>query len=217
MDWKALQIIVLINVVSFLVLWNVSLKDLFYVMRDRLLAKRTKLGPLVTDLVTLARMYPVQTDSMREVVQKSENRYFSESFELMMEGVLDPKSLERALHSKSQNFLEPYMNHSEKFRLLSQISAVLGLVGVLYDASFAGSVLGTTFGLIYGVYLPISYWLEKRTEHDYMIQKVIKEGLRLVCAKNNPIVVAEVLKAYLPMGEEINWTAPALTHKKKAS
>lgn len=214
MDWKALQIIFLINAVSFLVLWNVSLKDLFHVMRDRLMAKRTKLGPLVTDLVTLARMYPVQTDAMRDVVKKSQNRYFSESFELMMEGVLDPKSLERALHSKSQNFLEPYISHAEKFRMLSQISAVVALMAVLYNSSAAASVLGVTFGLIYGVYLPISYWIEKRTEHDYMIQKVVKEGLRLVCAKNNPIVVAEVLKAYLPMGEEINWTAPALTHKK---
>lgn len=227
MTWQdvmqALQWSLVANFAAMAIIWNRSLLQWPQTIAWLLKHQPENVGPLVADIVQLARLFPSRSPHMHSVVHQSQNPFLFEAFSLLTEGILDEKSVSKTLQARIQSWQSKKQKQIDLLHAMARVPAALGLLATLWFASksempVAYAFLAVNVAFSYFLYLPLADWIETKTKQEHQMQQLIAEGIQMIHSRTNPVVVAEMLNSYLPNDQRGRWTAMALpTSGKKAA
>jgi chemotaxis protein MotA len=139
--------------------------------------------------------------------------------------VLDPESLIRVLRARAKTIHQRQSEEVIEFKTIGRYPPAFGLMGTTLSMitllqrmgqpgaqsqlgpAMALGLVATFYGLVLAflVINPIAESLAKTTRRHWIRHVVIVEGVRLILARTNPLVLAEELNSYLLPGERIDW------------
>jgi chemotaxis protein MotA len=151
---------------------------------------------------------------LEEDAKKLEEPFLRKGVQLVVDGT-DPELVKDILDTDLEAMENRHDHNEQIFRqaggfspTLGIIGTVLGLVHVLHNLdkpatlgpAIAGAFLATFFGVFMAniYWLPIANALKKRTEQEAEERMVIIEGVLSIQSGDNPRIVAEKLKSFLP-------------------
>ncbi|ATY83956.1 motility protein A [Kyrpidia spormannii] len=170
---------------------------------------------LIRDLVELAGTARKEgLLALEERIEEFEDPFMKQGIQLIVDGV-DPELVRTMLETDVQ-FLEN--RHRQGVAIFESaggyaptmgiLGTVMGLVHVLSnlsDVQSLGPLIATAFiATLYGVasanliYFPIATKLKLRSEEEIMIRELIIEGVLSIQAGENPTLLGQKLKAFLP-------------------
>lgn len=186
---------------------KVTLKALF--------ARSADIDALIAQLVGFAEV------ARRDGILSLENHMHDVEDEFIVRGVqmavdgTDPELIEAIMETDLENMAQ---RHAEGKKLLStagryapafgMIGTLIGLVAMLGNmsdpssigAGMAVALLTTLYGAVLAnaVFLPLADKLEVRNQEEILVKSVILKGVMSIQAGDNPRVVAQKLKTFLP-------------------
>lgn len=151
---------------------------------------------------------------LEEDAKKLEEPFLRKGVQLVVDGT-DPELVKDILDTDLEAMENRHDRNEQIFRqaggfapTLGIIGTVLGLVHVLHNLdkpatlgpAIAGAFLATFFGVFTAniFWLPLANALKKRTEQEAEERMVIIEGVLSIQSGDNPRIVAEKLKSFLP-------------------
>ncbi|OGQ95669.1 MAG: flagellar motor protein MotA [Deltaproteobacteria bacterium RIFOXYD12_FULL_57_12] len=197
-----------------------SLKD----VRSVLLPPPDNMEQVITDLVSyadLARHNGIL--SLEKLVDESiKDKFVAKGMRLLVDGT-DPQQFREVMDIELESFEANGKISAEFFEsaggfapTIGIIGAVLGLIHVmsnLSDSSKLGAGIAVAFvATIYGlmianiVCIPFSTKLKKRLKEQMTIKNMILEGLLDIQAGQNPRVIKQKLRGFLPPGKKLTDT-----------
>jgi chemotaxis protein MotA len=164
-------------------------------------------------------------ESLPEIINKVHDHFFKECLQLIDDNVVKGEELFDLLDDRVRNMHSHYSEEANRFKNLAKfppafglMGTVLGMIALLSNLGGAdamkliGPAMGTclvaTFlGILMAnvVVLPVGESLSESSKETYLKNKIIVEGIRLIVAKTNPIIVAEKLNTFLLPSERVNW------------
>lgn len=135
----------------------------------------------------------------------------------------DPEMIEQIMNAELDNLVERHEGGKELFDAIGKYAPAFGMIGTLIglvamlsnldDPSQIGSgmavaLLTTLYGAILANVLaqPVSEKLSKRSAEEVLLKTIIIKGVIAIQSGDNPRVVEQKLKTFLPPGE---WAAEA--------
>jgi chemotaxis protein MotA len=199
-------------------LTGVSLKDflgIFKYLKIAFFAKKAQPLDTIDDLVhlaTVARREGIL--ALEEHIETYNDPFLKGGVQLVVDGV-DPELVKNILETELE-FLEA--RHEAAARILESaggfaptmgiIGTVMGLVHVLGDLSDVnrlGPQIATAFtATLYGVasanvlWLPLANKLKRRNQEEVLLKQIVIEGILSIQAGENPNILGQKLKAFLP-------------------
>lgn len=164
-------------------------------------------------------------DSLPEIITSANDHFLKEALQLIDDNVVKGEELFDLLEDRVRNMHRHHGDESNRFKSLAKfppafglMGTVLGMIALLSNLGGAdamkmiGPAMGTClvatfFGIVVAnvVILPIGESLGESSKEVYLKNKIIVEGVRLIVAKTNPIIVAEKLNSFLLPSDRVNW------------
>lgn len=152
--------------------------------------------------------------ALEEASEKAENEFLKKGIMLIVDGT-DPELVRNVLETEL-NFLEERHGEGQKvFEVMASFSpgfgmigTLIGLVNMLKDLSDVASVgpnmsvalITTFYGSLFAnlVFLPLANKLKGKSREELLGKEMIVEGLLSIQAGENPRVIEEKLKTFIP-------------------
>ncbi len=198
---------------------------LFKVFFIRLIkGKRIEYKNVIKEVMLSSESYR-RGESLPEIIKKVHDHFFKECLQLIDDNVVKGEELFDLLDDRVKNMHNHYSEEANRFKSLAKfppafglMGTVLGMIALLSNLGGAdamkliGPAMGTclvaTFlGIVMAnvVVLPVGESLGEASKEVYLKNKIIVEGVRLIVAKTNPIIVAEKLNTFLLPSDRVNW------------
>jgi flagellar motor component MotA len=173
-------------------------------------------------LILFSRLYPTRSPQMHQVHAAVTYGFLKESLSLLLEGILDERTLHRVLKHRMETYHKTSLKLADKLKFASQALFFLSFPLVFFAVlqgqyANAGWVLLVASFLSSAVVAPLAFHFKKKSQFEREVNEAIVHGVHLISTKVNPIVVSEELNSFLPPNQRIPWLAVALTAGKKAS
>lgn len=152
--------------------------------------------------------------ALEEAAEKAQNEFLKKGIMLIVDGT-DPELVRNVLETEL-NFLEERHGEGQRvFEVMASfapgfgmIGTLIGLVNMLKDLSDVASVgpnmsvalLTTFYGSLFAnlVFLPLANKLKGKSREELLGKEMIVEGLLSIQAGENPRVIEEKLKTFIP-------------------
>jgi chemotaxis protein MotA len=164
-------------------------------------------------------------EALSDIILSAQDPFLKECLQLIDDNVVKGEELFDLLDDRVRNMHLHYSDEANRFKNLAKfppafglMGTVLGMVALLSNLGGAdamkliGPAMGTclvaTFmGIVVAnvFILPIGESLGESSKEIYLKNKIIVEGIRLINAKTNPIIVAEKLNSFLLPQDRVNW------------
>ena len=145
------------------------------------------------------------------------DEFLSKGIQLVVDGT-DPELVKSILeieigfldarHRENRAFFESWGAHAPAFGMIGTIIGLIQMLRNLDDPSTIGpamsvALLTTLYGALmaYLIFNPIAAKLGIRSEEEILLRQVMVEGILSVQAGENPRIVEEKLKSFLPPSE----------------
>ena len=152
--------------------------------------------------------------ALEEEIESSSDEFLKKGIQLVVDGT-DPELVKNILeieigfmeerHNENKAFWEAWGGLAPSFGLIGTVIGLIKMLGSLEDPSTIGpamavALLTTLYGAVLGymIFNPIAAKLGLRTDEEVMIRQVMIEGILSVQAGENPRIVEEKLKSFLP-------------------
>ena len=156
---------------------------------------------------------------------KTKDDFLQESLMLLSDGILEKEAAVNMLIMRNENMQIINDEEAGKFKTLAKFPPAFGMIGTtmgmiallanlggedalkLIGPAMAVALITTLYGALLAnlVFIPIAENLMNNSEEMYKKNEIIIEGVKLMLAKTNPIIVAEQLNSYLPPAERLDW------------
>jgi chemotaxis protein MotA len=164
-------------------------------------------------------------DPLANLVTNTKDPFLKEGLQMCEDNVIKGEELIELLEERVANMYHHYSEEAGKFKNLGKyppafglMGTVLGMIALLANlggadamkmigpamgtclvATFMGIVLANVF------VLPIGDSLADSAKEINLKNKIIVEGIRLILAKTNPVVVAEKLNSFILPSDRLDW------------
>lgn len=152
--------------------------------------------------------------ALEDEVATSTDEFLKKGIQLVVDGT-DPELVKSILeieiafleerHRENRVFFETWGNLSPSFGLMGTVIGLIQMLGNLDDPTSIGpamavALLTTLYGALmaYLVFNPLAAKLGIRSDEEVLIRQVMVEGILSVQAGENPRIVEEKLKSFLP-------------------
>ncbi|MGM0370611.1 MAG: motility protein A [Bacillota bacterium] len=152
--------------------------------------------------------------ALEEEANQLEDQFLQKGIQLVVDGT-DPKLVKNILeteldflserHSINQSVYGKGAELAPAFGMIGTLIGLIGMLSKLEDPSSLGSGMATALiTTFYGallsnlVFLPITEKLRTKSEGEILVKEIIIEGILSIQAGENPRIVEEKLKAFLP-------------------
>ncbi|NLY91230.1 MAG: motility protein A [Firmicutes bacterium] len=155
--------------------------------------------------------------ALEDEIESSSDEFLKKGIQLVVDGT-DPELVKNILeieigfleerHNENKAFWESWGGLAPSFGLTGTVIGLIKMLGSLDDPSSIGpamavALLTTLYGAVmaYLIFNPIAAKLGIRTDEEIMIRQIMVEGILSVQAGENPRIVEEKLKSFLPPAE----------------
>ncbi len=186
--------------------------------------KKADFQNVIKELMVITEKYR-KGDSLANIKGSTSDHFIIECLELLEDNILDHEELFEVMDSRVQNMNNLYTEEANKFKSLGKFPPAFGMMGttigmIVLLANLGGAdaikMIGPAMGVclittLYGVVIanlaviPIAENLIESSKENYLKNMIIVEGIKLVQAKTNPVIVAEKLNSFLHPSQRLNW------------
>ena len=170
--------------------------------------------------------------ALEEEANQLDDEFLQKGIQLVVDGT-DPELVQNILeteidflserHSVSRGVFAKGGELAPAFGMIGTLIGLIGMLSKLDDPSSLGSGMATAlittfYGALIGnlIFIPIAEKLKVKSEKEILVKEIIIEGILSIQAGENPRIVEEKLKAFLPPDtrseigaeEEMNANAP---------
>ena len=180
---------------------------------------------IIKDLMKLADAYRNESADLANIVENQKDPFVKESMKLLLDETLDTPQLNKILRVRVETTFNRYSDDAMRFKAMGKyppamglMGAVLGMIALLSGLGRPGAektigpsmsiaLVATLYGIAFAnlIVIPIGENLTETAKEHQRKNIIIVEGVKLVAAKTNPIVLAEELNSYLLPSERVDW------------
>lgn len=176
----------------------------------------------IDDIVLLGRLFPVRSPQIATVVAKMKHPFMKETFLLLLEGLVDDKTLERVLEARIKFRYESQLSHVERLRALARLPVVAALGAAIWFAGSGSHAEAAPYVVVamatsYFLILPLADWLAEKVEEERAAWSMIARGARSILARTNPVVLSEEMNSFIDPSRRVKWNSSVLTSSQRAS
>lgn len=192
-----------------------SIKTLGKVFNKAFFFKQESANDIIKDIIELANVARKEgLLSLEDYGTKLDDEFLKKGIMLIVDGT-DPELVRNILetelvfleerHSQGQGMLEAMGSYAPAFGMLGTLIGLINMLKNLDDPSSIGPdmsvALVTTF---YGsflanvFFLPLAKKLQVRSQSEVLIKELMIEGLLSIQAGENPRIIEEKLKTFIP-------------------
>jgi len=152
--------------------------------------------------------------ALEEVAEGIEDKFLNKGVMLIVDGT-DPELVRDLLETELAFIEERHNDGRSLFDTLGMLAPAFGMVGTLIGLinmlakledpatvgpSMALALITTLYGSLMAnlIFIPIATKLKSRSREEILIKEIIVEGLLSIQAGENPRIIEEKLKAFLP-------------------
>lgn len=193
-----------------------DVSKIFKVVRNTLFAKSADINGLIKQLVQFAEI--ARRDgilSLENAIKEAKDEFLVSGIQMAVDGT-DPELIEVIMESELQAIADRHANGKALFDNIGRFAPAFGMIGTLVGlvkmlqamedpskigAGMAVALLTTMYGALLAnlVALPIAEKLGKRSADELMVKSVIVRGVMAIQSGDNPRVVEQKLKTFLPV------------------
>ena len=192
-----------------------SLAGLGKIFQKAFLHKEVSVNNIIVEIIELANVARKEgLLSLEEYGSKLDDEFLKKGIMLIVDGT-DPELVRNILetelvfleerHGQGQGMLESMGSYAPAFGM---IGTLIGLVNMLKDLddpdtigpSMAVALITTFYGsfLANAIFLPLAQKLKIRSKSEILIKELMIEGLLSIQAGENPRIIEEKLKTFIP-------------------
>ena len=178
---------------------------------------------VILEVVELAKGYREDQSFLNNRLAQIQTPFLKDGIELMTQGGIPDHAVDAILRKRAMTQSKRYDEDAEIFKSIAKFPPAFGLMGTTLgmiallqklgspDAfktlgpSMAIGLIATLYGIALAnlVLIPIGENLAKLNREDDMLRDIVIDGIKLIRAKEHPLVVEEHLKSYLLPNERI--------------
>jgi chemotaxis protein MotA len=186
--------------------------------------KSVNFQQLIKDVILSVDSYR-KGETLKSITDKTQDQFFKEGLALLDGGVLAPEQVFLMMEERNDNLFFLYSEDAGKLKVVGKYPPAFGMMGttmgmivLLANLSGADAIkrVGPAMGVclittLYGTvlanfgFLPLADNMVEQAKEMYLKNKILVEALKLLHAKENPIIVAEKLNSFLHPGERLDW------------
>ncbi len=192
------------------------------VIKKAFFYKETSPNEVIVEIIQLANIARKEgLLSLEEYAEKLDDEFLKKGIMLIVDGT-DPDLVRNIMetelvfieerHSEGQSIFETMGTYAPAFGMIGTLIGLINMLKALDDPSAIGPsmsvALVTTF---YGsmlanvVFLPLAQKLKMRSNSEILIKELMVEGLLSIQAGENPRIIEEKLKTFIPPNMRKNY------------
>ncbi len=204
---------------------NKASRMILIFFRNMLGSKKADARQVIAELMKFADAYRNQGAQLDGLLQGTKDPFLREAMTALKDEVLEPKQLVRVLRTRVETTFERYNDEAKMFAACGKYPPAMGLMGAVLGMIALLGTLGTPgaeknigpamsvalVATLYGIafanlfVIPIGENLQESAKALRAKNTIIVEGVRLIAAHTNPIVLAEELNSFLLPSERLDW------------
>lgn len=189
---------------------------IFKVVRHTLFARASDVQGLIKQLVHFAEI--ARRDgilSLENAIKDADDEFLVSGIQMAVDGT-DPELIEAIMESELQAIADRHAEGKSIFENIGRFAPAFGMIGTLVGlvkmlqsmedpskigAGMAVALLTTMYGALLAnlVALPLAEKLAKRSARELMVKSIIVRGVMAIQSGDNPRVVEQKLKTFLPV------------------
>lgn len=162
---------------------------------------------------------------IKNLAEKSEDFFLKEGLTLIDSGIMSLDEVINIMDERNNNINFIYMDDAGRIKNLGKYPPAFGMMGttigmVVLLANLSGAdaikkvgpamgvcLITTLYGTVLAnlIFLPYAENMIEQSKENFLKNKLIIEGLRLIAEKANPIFAAEKLNSYLLPSQRLDW------------
>jgi chemotaxis protein MotA len=177
--------------------------------------KQIQVGDIITKIIALANIARKEgLLALEEAAEEIDDQFLKKGIMLIVDGT-DPELVRNLLETELSFIEERHKSGQGLFEMMGSLSPAFGMVGTLIGLinmlkklddpsaigpSMAVALITTFYGSLLAnlIFLPIANKLKLRSREEIMRKEIMVEGLLSIQAGENPRIIEEKLKAFLP-------------------
>ncbi len=192
-----------------------------------ILGKKPDYVTVIKDLMKLADAYRNESAELQAMVDSQKDLFLKEAMKLLLDEVVETSQLGKILKARAETIFERYNDDAARFKSMGKYPPAMGLMGAVIGMiallgglgkpgaektigpSMSIALVATFYGIAFAnlIVIPIGENLSETSKEIHRKNTIVVEGIKLVAAKTNPIVLAEELNSYLLPNERVDWKA----------
>ncbi|SFH50136.1 chemotaxis protein MotA [Tindallia magadiensis] len=197
--------------------------EAFKVVRKAFSSKTLEAGAIIEKIIELANTARKEgLLALEEASAEIDDSFLQKGVMLVVDGT-DPELVRNLLetelsfveerHKEGQGIFETMGAYSPAFGMIGTLIGLINMLRRLDDPSTIGpamavALITTFYGSLMAnlIFLPIANKLKFRSREEILLKEIMLEGMLSIQAGENPRIIEEKLKAFLPpkLREEIN-------------
>ncbi|MCD6507815.1 motility protein A [Candidatus Poribacteria bacterium] len=189
--------------------------SVFGVLKNAFFAKERSPVELINLIVQLAdKARREGLINLENSLQDVDEDFLKRGLQLAADGV-DPRILRNIMETELDYQSERHEFGQDLFNAMAKYSPAFGMIGTLIGLiqmlrnlddpttigpSMAVALITTFYGALFAnlIFIPIAGKLKARSDEEMLYRQIILEGVLLIQAGDNPRMIAENLKVFLP-------------------
>lgn len=188
--------------------------------------KDTNFGGIIKEIIQSVESYR-KGESLKSITDKTNDFFLKEGLQMLDGGVMTPEQVFALMEERNSNLFYLHSEDAGKLKVVGKYPPAFGMMGttmgmivLLGNLSGADAIkrvgpamavclITTLYGTVMsnlGI-LPLADNLVEQSKETFLKNRIIIEGLKLLHAKENPIIVAEILNSFLLPGDRLDWKA----------
>jgi chemotaxis protein MotA len=190
----------------------------FKVFFQKFLGKyATRQEVVIAEIVDLARGLRADGNYLKTKAASLKTHFLRDALEIINQGGVSDKALDTILKKRAATHWKRYEEDALIFKTIAKFPPAFGLMGTtlgmisllqqlggkdsqaLLGPAMAIGLVATFYGIVFAnlLLIPIGENLTKLNKEDETVREMVIDGIKLIRAKEHPIVVEEYLKSYL--------------------
>ncbi len=189
-----------------------------------IMGKKIEYRSVIIELMKLSDVY-ARGENLEQHIGKTNDPFLKDALTLINDDIMGHDELFVLLDDRARNIYYTYSEDANKIKssakyppAFGMIGTTIGMIVLLGNLGGADALkkMGPAMGVclittLYGcvisnmAVLPIGENLIDSAKENYLKNKIVVEGIKLLVNKTNPIVLAEKLNSFLPPSKRLDW------------
>lgn len=197
-----------------------TLKSIGKIFQKAFFHKEVSSNGVIEEIIQLANVARKEgLLSLEEYADKLDDEFLKKGIMLIVDGT-DPELVRNILetelifleerHSQGQGILEAMGAYAPAFGMIGTLIGLVNMLKKMDDASAIGpsmsvALVTTFYGSVLAnvVFLPLAQKLKIRSKSEVLIKELMVEGLLSIQAGENPRIIEEKLKTFIPPDQRV--------------
>lgn len=187
-------------------------------------SKKTEYKNVISEIMQICDSYR-KGQSLSQFIEEVEDPFLKEALIMIDDGIMENDYVVQLMDKRANKLFNNHMEEAKKIKTLGKFPPAFGMMGttigmIVLLANLGGEdalkMIGPAMGVclittLYGVvvanlfFIPAGENLVDQSKETYTKNIIIVEGVKLLLAKTNPIIVAEELNSYLNPNKRLDW------------